>query len=291
MDAEIITTIQQILKGRNAEFDKSKKIKLVRHKDSRPMNERKIQGESYSGSLYNLYRNEYEKFLKYQNEQRAANFMNVEFIVSFIGEDGTDSRFIGVYKNKGVVDTFGNHQIFNFEEVKGFDVLKERVIIDWGKNAISWHQWYENEKAVIRIDRGLIENDVPLFISYNDVLLSYRQLKTIFDKEISDWKKRLDCCNCIYLIQDTKTGKQYVGSTYGNDGIWGRWKEYAATGHGDDDLLIQELENDALYAMKYFQWTILEILPLKISGNEAIDRESLWKKKFCTYVPLGYNKN
>jgi hypothetical protein len=93
------------------------------------------------------------------------------------------------------------------------------------------------------------------------------------------------------LIQDTKTGKQYVGSTYGNDGIWGRWKEYAATGHGDDDLLIQELENDALYAMKYFQWTILEILPLKISGNEAIDRESLWKKKFCTYVPLGYNKN
>lgn len=79
------------------------------------------------------------------------------------------------------------------------------MIIDWGKNAISWHQWYDNEKAVIRIDRGLIENDVPIFTTYNDVLLSYRQLKTIFEKDIADWKNRLDCCNCIYLIQDKKT--------------------------------------------------------------------------------------
>ena len=77
MSTEIIATIQQLLKGRNSEFDNAKKIKLVRHKDSRPMDERKIQGEPYMGSLYNLYRNEYEKFLKYQNEQRLANFSNV----------------------------------------------------------------------------------------------------------------------------------------------------------------------------------------------------------------------
>ena len=201
MDNNIIITIQQLLIGRNPDFDKAQKIKLVRHKDNRPVNERKILGEVYEGSLYNLYRTELKKFLDYQSEQHISKFGDVEYIVSFIGEEGTESRFIGVFKNNGVVRDFSDHQIFNFTEVSGFEVLKERVIIDWGKNAISWHQWFDtNEKAVIRIDRGLTENDVPLFTGYNDVLLNYRQLKSIFDKQIADWKNRLDCCNCIYLI-------------------------------------------------------------------------------------------
>lgn len=290
MDKNIIITIQQLLKSRNSDFDNSKKVKLVRHKDNRPINERKIFGVQYEGTLYNLYRTEPEKFLAYQSEQTFANFGDVEYIVSFIGEEGTESRFIGVFKNNGVIKKFDDHEVFDFVEVAGFEVLKERVIIDWGKSAISWHQWYSNEKEVIRIDKGLTENDVPLFTGYNDVLLSYRQLNSIFKKEINDWKTRLDCCNCIYLIQDKKNGKQYVGSTYGKEGIWGRWKEYAETGHGNDVQLMQKLKEDPLYAKKYFQWTILEILPLQISDAVAIDRELLWKRKFCTH-DFGYNAN
>ncbi len=290
MDKNIIITIQQLLKSRNSDFDNSKKVKLVRHKDNRPINERKIFGVQYEGTLYNLYRTEPEKFLAYQSEQTFANFGDVEYIVSFIGEEGTESRFIGVFKNNGVIKKFDDHEVFDFVEVAGFEVLKERVIIDWGKSAISWHQWYSNEKEVIRIDKGLTENDVPLFTGYNDVLLSYRQLNSIFKKEINDWKTRLDCCNCIYLIQDKKNGKQYVGSTYGKEGIWGRWKEYAETGHGNDVQLMQKLKEDPLYAEKYFQWTILEILPLQISDAVAIDRELLWKRKFCTH-DFGYNTN
>lgn len=287
---DIIITIQQLLKSRNPDFDNAKKVKLVRHKDSRPKSERRVFGTVYEGSLYNLYRTDPKRFLEYQSEQKEKNFSDVEYIVSFIGEEVSESRFIGVYKNNGVIKTFGDHKVFDFKEVSGFEVLKERVIIDWGKNAISWHQWYDNEKAVIRIDRGLTENDVPIFTTYNDVLLSYRQLKTIFEKDIADWKNRLDCCNCIYLIQDKKNGKQYIGSTYGKDGIWGRWQEYAETGHGKDVKLIKLLEADPLYAEKYFQWTILEILPLQISDSVAIDRELLWKRKFCTNT-FGYNMN
>ena len=291
MDNNIIITIQQLLIGRNPDFDKAQKIKLVRHKDNRPVNERKILGEVYEGSLYNLYRTELKKFLDYQSEQHISKFGDVEYIVSFIGEEGTESRFIGVFKNNGVVRDFADHQIFNFTEVSGFEVLKERVIIDWGKNAISWHQWFDtNEKAVIRIDRGLTENDVPLFTGYNDVLLNYRQLKSIFDKQIADWKNRLDCCNCIYLIQDKNNGKQYVGSTYGKEGIWGRWREYAETGHGNDVQLMEKLKEEPLYAEKNFQWTILEVLPLQISDAVAIDRELLWKRKFCPH-DFGYNTN
>lgn len=290
MNTEMIATIQQILKFRNSEFDNAKKIKLVRHKDSRPKDERKIRGQLYEGTLYNLYRTEPEKFFMYQNEQRDKNFLDVEYIVSFIGEEGTESRFIGVFKNNGIIENFEDHQIFDFEEISGFEILKERIIIDWGKNAISWHQWYDNEKEVIRIDKGISDKDIPLFTGYNDVLLNYRQLKTIFEKENIDWKNRLDCCNCIYLIQDKHNGKQYVGSTYGKDGVWGRWKEYAESGHGNDVELKKLIDSDSLYAEKYFQWTILEILPLQISDSVAIDRELLWKRKFCTNQ-FGYNLN
>ena len=72
MDNNIIITIQQLLIGRNPDFDKAQKIKLVRHKDNRPVNERKILGEVYEGSLYNLYRTELKKFLDYQSEQHIS---------------------------------------------------------------------------------------------------------------------------------------------------------------------------------------------------------------------------
>ena len=53
---------------------------------------------------------------------------------------------------------------------------------------------------------------------------------------------------------------------------------------------MEKLEEDLFYAEKNFQWTILEVLPLQISDAVAIDRELLWKRKFCTH-DFGYNTN
>ena len=92
------------------------------------------------------------------------------------------------------------------------------------------------------------------------------------------------------MILDKKTGRQYVGSTYNKNGIWGRWEEYARTGHGGDKELKPLIEDDAAYARKYFQWSILETLPLRIPDEQAIDREALYKRKFGTRE-FGYNKN
>ena len=50
------------------------------------------------------------------------------------------------------------------------------------------------------------------------------------------------------------------------------------------------LSDDSNYAAKYFQWCILETLPLKILEDQAIDRESLYKRKFGTRE-FGYNNN
>lgn len=83
----------------------------------------------------------------------------------------------------------------------------------------------------------------------------------------------------------------YVGSTYNTKGIWGRWTRYAETGgHGDNKDLKMLLAQDETYGKKYFQWCILETLPLKILEEQAIDRESLYKRKFGTRE-FGNNNN
>lgn len=294
MEKNWITTIQVLLNGRNDEFDAAdkKRVRLIRHKDNRK--EKIIDGKTYTNSLYDIYLNDNDVFMNYQSEQVKKRFMDVDYIVAFIGEEGVSSRFVGVYKNNGVVKEIGDYKDevlakFDFQELNGFDLLKERVVIDW-RNPVSWLQNYTNEMPVIRIDRGLKENNIPVFTRFEDVLLDYNQLSSIFEKNNAEWKAKLESCNCIYLILDKSNGKQYVGSTYNKQGIWGRWAEYANTGHGGDKDLKPLLQTDPNYARKNFQWCILETLPLKILEEHAIDRESLYKRKFGTR-DFGYNNN
>ncbi|MGM9811505.1 MAG: GIY-YIG nuclease family protein [Muribaculaceae bacterium] len=290
---DYITTIQELLKGRNEEFDKAdvKRIRMIRHKDSRK--EKIISGKSFEMSLYDIYLYENEAFLTYQSEQLVKKFENVDYLVSFIGEESTSSRFVGVYKNNGKRQMLSDNQNeayarFDIQELPGFELLKERVVIDWN-NPIQWLQHY-NEMPVIRIDRGLMENNLPVFVRYEDVVLNYTQLQAIINSNNPEWKLRLESCNCIYMILDKGTGKQYVGSTYNTKGIWGRWSDYAKNGHGDDVELKKCLEADPKYADKYFQWCILETLPIKILQDQAIERESLYKRKLGTRTH-GLNKN
>ena len=290
---DYIATIQELLKGRNEEFDKAdvERIRLIRHKDSRK--EKIIGGKSYETSLYDIYLYENEAFMTYQSEQLVKKFKNVDYLVSFIGEESTSSRFVGVYKNNGILQMLPDdkgeaYARFDIQEIPGFELLKERVIIDWN-NPVQWLQHY-NEMPVIRIDRGLMENNLPVFVRYEDVVLNYIQLKTIINSNNPEWKSRLESCNCIYLILDKSNGKQYVGTTYNTKGIWGRWSEYAKTGHGDDVELKKCIESDPKYAEKNFQWCILETLPIKILPDQAIARESLYKRKFGSRIH-GLNKN
>lgn len=291
---DYIVMVQDLLNGRNEEFDNADKrrIRLIRHADNRK--EKIINGKSYANSLYNLYLTERNVFLTYQSEQIAKDFKDVDYMVSFIGEEGTTSRFVGVFKNGGIVAPLGLYNgkelaRFDFTEVDGFELLKERVIIDWN-SPVSWRQNYQNLMPVIRIDRGLQENNIPVFTRFEDVMLDYSQLRRIIETNNMEWKSKLESCNAVYLILDKLTGKQYVGSTYNSKGIWGRWSAYAWTGHGDNKDIKQLIDNDETYAKKNFQWCILETLPLNILEKHAIDRESLYKQKFGTRE-FGYNNN
>ena len=298
MGKDYIISIQDLLKGwnRNSEFDNANesRIKLVRH--SGEVKPDSFIYEKYKGSAYKLYRTDYALFKEWQSEQSDSKMKNVDYLVVFMAEEGCECRFIGVYRNYGPKrSTCEGFSEYTLEEVEGFEALKDRVVINWGKGTLSWMQNWQLLKEVRRIDYVNTGDDVPYFTRYEDVILTFSQLqKVVEDKE---WKSKLECLNCVYMILDKETGKQYVGVTYKNmeygikNGILGRWTEYAQTGHGNNKLLeVLLAEKGISYAEQYFQWTILETLPLNVIPKVAIDRESLYKKKFGTREH-GYNEN
>lgn len=277
-------TIQELLYNRG--LDRKAKIKLVRHQDA-----------SYP-DLYDWYRYDREKFLAYQASQGKDVFKDVDYIVSFIGEGtnkGTLSRFIGVFKIIGKtyyenpaenISFPGVHFIYDILEVGGFEDMKERVLIKWS-NPISWHQWIKNEMEIIEIHPGL---HYKQFTDYSDFILSFSELNEIVNNQYADWKKMLSVVKGVYLIHDTSSGKLYVGSAYGEDGIWGRWRNYVLTkGHGDNRLLKELLVNDPLHGNN-FTFSILMLLPRTVTPDEAIKKEILFKKKLGTNS-FGLNDN
>ena len=298
MDKNSIISIQELLKGRNrnADFDNAdeKRIKLVRHSSDIKSNSN-IYNEYY-GSVYKLYRTDYDLFQKWQSEQSDSKMRNVDYLVAFLAEESCECRFIGVYRNYGPKNsTFEGFSEYDIQEVKGFEALKDKVVIDWGKGTLSWMQNWQSIKEVKRIEQMNTGDDIPYFSRYEDVILTYPQLQKVVEDK--DWKSKLECLNCVYLILDKKTGKQYVGVTYKDmkpgikNGILGRWTEYAQTRHGNNKLLVDLLDEKGIsYAEQNFQWTILETLPLNVTPKVAIDRETIYKKKFGTREN-GYNEN
>lgn len=85
---------------------------------------------------------------------------------------------------------------------------------------------------VLEITPGL---QYKRFTDYLELILEFRELSEIVENNYKDWIALLSAVNGVYLICDVNTGKQYLGSSYGNNGIWGRWLEYVRTGgHGGE---------------------------------------------------------
>ena len=295
-DSGAIVTIQELLRGRDADFDAAKTVRLVRHADNRKV--KMVDGEEVRGTLYNIYRYQKETFLKYQKEQSRKRFENVDYMVAFIGEPGTTARFVGVYKvgNKVQSPHHADEIVCDMDVVDAFEPLTHRIVIDWGRSTVSWCQDYENQfKPVIRIDEGFEDgNGVPRFTSYADTILSFSQLEAVINSPFDNpWQTALRAINCIYVISDLKSGKHYVGSTYGEQGVWGRWEAYVNTnGHGNNKALMEAMKQDADYGRKHFQWSILEVLPLNITADQAVDRENLHKQKLVSrHKATGFNEN
>lgn len=107
-----------------------------------------------------------------------------------------------------------------------------------------------------------------------------------------DWRAALASVKGVCLISDVRTGKRYVGSAYGDQGIWSRWSDYIATGHGGNAEL-RTLANDPTleYCRKSFRFALLECRPGPTPDEVVLAREAFWKRVLLSRGEHGLNRN
>ncbi len=299
--------IVELLKLRGLNIE-NVNVKLFRH-PAQVDGVYKVDGKRFTLDLGKLYRKNVKYVEDYQSFQKKG-FECGDYVVSFIGTEGVLAKFIGVYRVKNqkpamevpVPPDFlqesglkleqnflrGDCVFLELERVRKFLDLEDRVVIDWGKATLSWHQWLSkngsitNDKKVVEILR---EGYVMDFPGYERVNITFKDLANIISNLDAnrEWRVSLAAVAGVYLIVDDKTGMQYVGSASGEEGgILGRWRNYVASGgHGGNKKLkglISECEDYA----KNFRFSILHILSKTLAKREVINWEEIYKGKLGT---------
>jgi hypothetical protein len=268
-------TFNTILKHENID---PKTVQLVRHQDNRAVVGR---------TPYELWRAGDGRLETYQRIQKNDRFEVGNLLASFVVTPSGDTLFIGLFRVNGIgiappgtidpvveEDRAGLH----LYEIQREDRLSEYVghlVIDWGKGYIQWAQGAEaNDKHILEIRKEIKEEAFPGFTRF---CCDIDQITAI----PLSWQEVLKHVRGVYLLVCKETGKQYVGSAKGEESLWGRFCEYARTGHGGN-VELKKL------GLKKFQATVLEVVNSDTQEIEQI--EAAWKRKLMTRE-FGLNKN
>lgn len=237
---------------------------------------------------------------EYTQIQEAGFGKNYDYWMVFISDKGTKAKYYATYEvtdvkpllKENIPDGFPVPIMFDktedrqhiLKDTHFLDDLKNRLVIDWGGSTISWYQKGSNKKEIVSI----YSNE---FLGYENTILSFHQLKDIVDNPFAheDYVSALKNIYAVYLISNTKTGKLYVGSAYGDLGLFGRWEEYVKTHHGGNKLLREYLKTDPK-GYENFQFSILQIFAMNTKDEIVINAEGLFKKKLLS-KEFGYNDN
>ena len=179
------------------------------------------------------------------------------------------------------------------EEIERYQPYFGRVIVKYQKN----HQ-IQMRKIIDIIDKLEVTQILPSmfdgidFPGYDRVRLSYEQLSRIVSRRPKEWVVPLENQKAVYLITDKNSGKQYIGSAYGENGmLLSRWTNYVDDGHGGNKLLksiVNDLGID--YVKQNFQYSILENYNARVDKNIILSRESWWKETLGSRA-FGLNAN
>ncbi len=232
-------------------------------------------------------------FDEWQTWQTRRNFER-EFVLSLIQLPEHNKWLFA-----GIFDSQSSEWL---EEVKRYEYrlsrraalneLEGRFIVHYERKVRASYRNAETLVDALTISEYRPEKmSIGEFPGYSRAMLTKQRLDIVVRQEIASWKAALSNVAGVYIIADQATGKLYVGSATGDEGIWGRWRTYSATGHGGDKELRELLrEKGPDYAEK-FQFGILEIADTNASDGDVRRRESRWKELLLTRQPHGYNAN
>ncbi|WP_051638451.1 GIY-YIG nuclease family protein [Butyrivibrio sp. NC2002] len=230
-----------------------------------------------------------EKLLKKPQKTRPLRNANLDCVYLIMsGETGKTCRYRFAIK---LIET-GNDDYFEWERVPlNLDEYGSRIVF-YRESGFSFYNSAKTAKDFV-VDEiwGKVTNrTVTPFSTYDEVELSFSELRETVDNHYPDYYKALSCVKGIYMIVDGNTGKLYVGSAYGKDGIWGRWSSYSETYHGQNEELLKLYHEYGADYFQKFKYIILQVLPMKLSDREVIDRENAYKQRYMTRE-FGLNNN
>ena len=183
-----------------------------------------------------------------------------------------------------------DYEIELLEESKRF-IGRLKISFSGPRNdSLLFDQWYD---AMVVSEILPVPYSGEPFPGYDQINLSFPELENIILTQKPDWKTALETTQGIYMITDTLNGKRYVGSAYGSNGIWSRWRDYVdSQGHGGNTELSNVIKRTVNYARMNFQFTMLEAINLKVEEDIVIRREQHWKTVLLTQnKEYGYNLN
>jgi len=159
-----------------------------------------------------------------------------------------------------------------------FDLAEKDALADWiGKLCITWpglerSWWRWADRNTMPVSAILPESAFSrAMIEWDALVLSWAELQVL----PASWRAKLAEWRGVYLIFDVARAQGYVGSAYGEDNILGRWRNYAATGHGGNVRLRQSNPADLRFSI--LQRTSPDMIP-----EDVIRLEGLWKLRLHT---------
>lgn len=277
-------TIHRIFEIYNLE---SAKVRLVRHGNKEI-------------PIHKTFKENLRRLEVYQSFQEPRKFGSANSIAVFAPYHKTTALFLGLWDILGCTENskftketqselvkydlptswYNDSVRYDLRKNNILDDLSGRLVIEWGGATVSWVQ--SKDKEVVEL-KG--KKSIGDFQSFGQIDLDFYHLTMMIQSPDTNltWVKALSSVNGVYLIQDKSSGKLYVGSAYGEQGIYGRWSVYAKNGHGGN-MELKDLDPNK------FQFSILEIVPATATAEVVIDRENRWKEKLGTRQ-FGLNKN
>lgn len=248
-------------------------------------------------AVWDGYKNPVDIFLagnfeEWQSWQSKRNFER-KYIISLLQLPGMEKwLFAGGFVSDGSEYSEANQYYqYKTSELTEFKSLAGRLVVRFKRTGRQSYLNAENWADSISVNELKAEKLViEEFSGYNKVRLSKKRLEIVVAQYVDSWMGALSNVSGVYLITDTKTGKLYVGSATGEGGIWQRWSEYAANGHGGNRELVALLSDKGQDYSNNFQYSILEIADTHASNADVLARESYWKDVLCSRVH-GYNAN
>ena len=247
---------------------------------------------------------DWQNLNNYRNEKgKSSRLDGYDYLVSFAQYNIYGRNFFvfgGVYKveiAKPKHYEIGGYNISlldNKNSIGEFlNKYRKRLIVKLDENlGINFELTYEAiEKKNIEVFEVFPNIASGKFNGYQNVSITHKELREIVSNNELSWKLALSSVKAIYVITDIKTGKLYIGSAYGREGLLNRWNKYVTNLTGENkefEALVKEKGEG--YIPNNFKYSILEIFDTKTKDDYILERENYWKNVFET-KKFGMNKN